>query len=225
MTSLPYVPNVLKCSMTYAIGDDNDAMNIMHFLYSGTAPASSDCAALAGVVRAAFNTDLKAYVHAGTTLNQVTMLDLASSTGKSGIDTTAVTGTEGGAGLTASVAALINFGIAQRYRGGKPRIYFPGFTTSDTATLGHWSPTSVSNLSAAFATFIAAIIGANSGGTTITEHVAVSYYHGYNPPTVAANNRAKNHPALRAGGPVTYQITSWSVNPKPGNQRRRYVRN
>jgi hypothetical protein len=224
MPALPPIPNCLKATLQYAYGDDNNAQNILHFSYSGGPPSATDCATLAGDIRASFNTNLKSLFHTGSVLETTTVLDLGSSTGAQGVDTTTVTGTEAGAGLAAATCALINFGIAQRYRGGKGRAYFPGFTNSDLATLGHWLPASITAMGTGWTNFIAAIVGAVAGTTTITHHVIASQYSGYNAPTIAANNRAKNHPKLRAGGPTMYNVTSWTCNAKPGTQRRRYVR-
>ncbi len=70
---------------------------------------------------------------------EIVVTDLTSRTSARGIAESWQIGTRPGLPNGAAVAALINFKIARRYRGGKPRLYVPFFVASDLTPGLTWS--------------------------------------------------------------------------------------
>jgi hypothetical protein len=64
------------------------------------------------------------------------------------------------------------------------------------------------------------VIGLTQGTTTITDHVAVSYYQGFTSVQSPTTRRWKNVPNLRSV-PIVNVISSYSAALKIGSQRRR----
>jgi hypothetical protein len=88
------------------------------------------------------------------------------------------------------------------------------------STRQNWSTAFVGDVTAALTSAFAAIIGASAGGTTITQHVNVSYYAGFTVVTSPTSGRARNVPTLRSS-PHVDTITSFAVSQRIANQRRR----
>lgn len=205
MPPLPPAGPVVRVDLNIEPGGDANALCRLHFSYTGGPPSTSDLNSLATTIRGAFNTNLKAFFDTSTALEHVQVVDLSSSTGAGGIDTTAVTGTRAGSLLPGGSAVLINHRIARRYRGGKPRTYLPAFTASDVTNRQGWLSASVTALQTGWNNFIAAINGVTVGSTVISGFVNVSYYS------------AK---ALRTT-PHIDAITASVVSFNPASQRRR----
>jgi hypothetical protein len=208
--------------MHWTFESDVHALSRLYWTYSGGPPSAADCTTLAQDLGAAWVSHCIALYGSSGGLLSVFAQDLASLSGASGIYPTNTSGTRSGAALPTSTCALINYTISRRYRGGKPRSYVPFGTDSDIST-GVWTSAFQTAVTTGWAAMIAAFVGASSGTTAIAAHANVSYYQGYNPPTVSSTNRAKNHPKLRAA-PVVDVISSATCNALPGTQRRRYNR-
>lgn len=205
MPPLPSVPNCLKYTQNWQIGNNLKAASIFHFLYSGGPPNAAACAGLAATFQAAMVTTFKAQMPGTTSIGQATVLDLASTSGAQGAGGTVTAGTRAGTEFPANVAMVVNHTIARRYRGGKPRTYLPTGVATDNLTAGLWTSGIVTGLTTDYATFITDCLAATSGGVSITEYVNVSYY---------LNN------ALRAT-PVVDVITASQCRTRIGSQRRR----
>lgn len=221
MPALPFVANVIKITFTFAVGDDTNAQCRFYWGYTGGPPSATDCATLAGSIRAAFNAQLKSQLFTSSSLTSTKVLDLSSATGAQGVDTTSISGTRAGTGLPAGVCTIINLGIARRYRGGKPRIYLPFGVAGDLATLGHWTPAFVTGNAAAWVAFQGAVTGLTSGSTVLTTQKNVSYFQGYNAPVTLPSGRVKQTAKVRSSVPTPDTVTGVSMNNKPGSQRRR----
>jgi hypothetical protein len=115
---------------------------------------------------------------------------------------------------------LVNYVIGRRYRGGKPRSYFPWGSSQEIFTRQSWNPTFVTNVDSGLAAYFSAVIGTTVGGTTLTEHVNVSYYSGFTVVTNPVTHRARNVPTVRAV-PVVDNILSFAASSRPASQRRR----
>ncbi|MGO9977445.1 MAG: hypothetical protein ACLP01_32535 [Solirubrobacteraceae bacterium] len=70
---------------------------------------------------------------------EIVVTDLTSRTSARGIAESRQVGTRPGLPNGAAVAALVNFKVARRYRGGKPRLYVPFFVASDLTPGLTWS--------------------------------------------------------------------------------------
>ncbi len=220
MPPLPTVPGVLKTTLGWTYDSTPGLETIMHFQYSGGPPSAADCVTLAAGISAAFASTLKGELITQNTLASVTVLDLASSTGKQGETTTPVVGTRTGGPTMLNVCALINHQIARRYRGGKPKSFMPLGSETDTNTPNTWSSTFVSAVNSNFANFITDCVALTSGSTDITSFCSVSYYQGYNTPTTGPSGRVKQTLKLRTS-PVVDPVVQSVCNPRYGQQRRR----
>ena len=202
--------------------NDNDVVNRFYMLYSGTAPTAAQMVTLATAIATSWNTRLAEDHTAHVQLTNVTCEDLTSATGAVGTAAVSHAGTNGQLPNPAGVAALLNFTISRRYRGGKPRLYLPAFGQSDVNNAAVWKATSAALLLTDFNLFITDILAMTWTGATITEHVNVSFYSGFssyqNPVTMRWHNVSK--PRLSTVGFID-NITSVAVNLKFGSQRRR----
>jgi hypothetical protein len=189
----------------WTIGPDTTSMNVLHYSYSGSGPAASDCTALATTLFNAIPTALLGMLPASTIATGVTVTDLASVTGAQGAVTGSKPGTSGGQAVPANAAFLVQLHTNARYRGGHPRMYLPPFYQAEMADQGHWLATGVSTATAAVNTWLNTLQGSVSGATTVGVQVAVSYYHAH---------------ALRPT-PVVMSISSRTGVARIASQRRR----
>lgn len=218
MPALPAVPNVLKASIKWTISTDVEASTGLFFEYSGSAPNNSSCAAIATTVGAAF-AEWAEYFDHDTTLTACEVTDLASASGGQGISSIGTTGTLTNP-LSGASSVLVNYALSRRYRGGRPRSYLPWGDATKVSTRQTWASSFQANVQDALVTAFASIIGSSAGGTTITQHVNVSYYSGFTVITSPTTGRARNVPTLRSS-PHVDTITSFLVSTHIANQRRR----
>jgi hypothetical protein len=115
---------------------------------------------------------------------------------------------------------LVNYVIGRRYRGGKPRSYFPWGTVADLQGRQNWTAGFLTNVNTNLATAFAAMIGANAGSTVVTAHVNVSYYLGSKVVIDPITGRAHNVSIAR-DVPVVDTIDSFKTSPTVASQRRR----
>lgn len=216
MPPLPPVPSVLKVILGYT-GPDTDAANILHFHYTGAAPTTAAMNALATDISTAWN----AHLAAGTTfeynLTSVETIDLASATGASGLNTTSHIGTDTNPIMSAQAAFVVKKKIARRYRGGHGKTFLPPPGAVNLNDLGHWTASFVTNNTARYVAFIAAIVA--QADVPIDTEVQVSYYSGFTNVTTSSG-RMKAKPTLRVS-PVVDTVTSVLGDSRVGSQRRR----
>lgn len=165
-------------------------------------------------------TDLVQLFHNGIGTSQVVATDLSTSSGLVGTNASAHAGTRTGTANPVQVCTLIDYKIGRRYRGGKPRGYWPFGISSDIVTENVWSATFQTLVNTQFGVAVNAMTG-SSTGTNIVQHVSVSYYQGF---TVynGAGGRPKTRATLRAN-PVVDPVTTHAVNGFLGTQRRRVI--
>jgi hypothetical protein len=219
MPPLPAVANTLKCQLLWSDSADANVRTTLYFRYTGGPPSATDCNALAADIYGAAANMLTQWT-ATTQLTGVEITDLGSATGATGLHAQSTSGTRAGQDLAGGTAVVVGYVIARRYRGGKPRSYFPWFDSSDLATRQTWAAGNVTACDGFLATFFAACLGFTSGTTAITEHVNVSYYDGFTVVTSPTTGRARNVPTRRTT-PLTDIITSFGTRTQPGSQRRR----
>lgn len=223
MPTLPAVPNVIKFQMLCTNSTSgHHIVNNFHYAYTGGAPSIAD---LNSAATALFNFFAAMAPDFATTTSVIscTAIDLNSSTGNEVTYTpAAVVGTAPTPVMDAANAGVINWKIARRYRGGKPKTFIGG--------LGGGLIQDVIHLNASFTTtlqtFATALLTTGSGGMlktfgglTLTNMVNVSYYSGFTNYT-KPNGREASRPTLRAA-PVVDVISNYVVNPVFGQQRRR----
>lgn len=205
MAPLPPVASVVKCNLNWQIDNNLKAESIFYFSYTGSAPSTAACIAIAATVQGAAATDMKALLNSSNAIGQAVILDLATSSGASGAGGTTETGTRSGAGNVASACMVINHSIARRYRGGKPRTYIPAGVDGDLNSGGTWTSAFQTACGTDFGNFITNALTASSGGCSLSEHVNVSYYHA----------------GVLRSTPVVDVITASTPRARIGSQRRR----
>lgn len=219
MPPLPSVPNVLRADLLWSDGSDTSVRTRQFYRYSGGPPNASDAVALAADIYSPASA-MAALWSTNTDLTGVEVTDLSSPAGGQGLHAQSTAGTRVGSDLAGGTALVVGYVIQRRYRGGKPRSYFPWFTSADLTSRQQWNSTDLGIVDSDLATYFAAVIGLTEGTTTITDHVNVSYYDGFTVVTNPTTGRARNVPKLRTT-PVVDVIQSFAARPTPGSQRRR----
>ena len=221
MVALPPAAHVLKVQLKWTVGVDVSCFNVLHFNYAGSAPNNTDCNNIATAVDAGVAAGLTLSQHPTTILTEVLVTDLTSPTSGFGTHVGTRAGTAGGGPLPANTAVLVNYAIQRRYRGGKPRSYFPMGTDTDLQDAQTWTSAAQTNFYNHFQASLAAWFAITWPGGNITGLVSLSYVESHtwsqnNPP----NGPWKSHPVYRAT-PIADPITASSVNKSVGTQRRR----
>jgi len=217
----PPVAEVLRVAVGFSIGTDLTARYRFFVQYSGTAPTDAVCAAIAAAVETDFVTPFLGYCGPWITFTSVDVVDLTGPSAGAAEITFSHAGSRAGVALPAGVAFLLNFGIARRYRGGKPRVYLPVGADGDVATSQTWAGGFVTLIEGQWATSMAAFSGTVFTGTTIGSQVNVPLYHSFTSHQNPVTLRWRNIPSYAVGPIVPDVITSVTGNPKFGSQRRR----
>lgn len=221
MPPLPAIPNTLMVRHFFSVGTDLSVATRLFYTYTGTAPSDSVCGTIASDIYTALATNLPAVMHGDNDITGVSVQDLTSALGGFGEHLAVTPGTEGGQPLAAGTAVLLNMKIARRYRGGKPRTYWPLGTANDLTTPSAWAASSVTAFHTALAQVIDDTIAISTGGTTINTLVNVSYYSGFTAVTNPITGRTRDVPKVRTAAITPDPFIGISVNPKPASQRRR----
>lgn len=221
MPTKPPTPSaVVKVTLVHGLGTDIHIGSGCFWSYSGGVPTAGNLNSIATGIGTAWNGQLSALMSANGLLEQVTVEDLASATGATGVSTTAHAGTRTGAAPTVAACAQLNLSIARKYRGGKPKIFLPFGVTTDMSGEAAWSSTFFNLVTAAWASFQTAVNGLTGGPITLGNQVNVSYYSGSTTNPNSSKWSRRNIPALR-GTPVVDTITAAQCRQKLGSQRRR----
>jgi hypothetical protein len=194
-------------------------MTHLFLKYTGGPPSGANCASMATSFVAEGESALAGLISNYVGMSGCEVTDLTSATSGQGSGGTAWVGTRGTALLSPATAALVNFTISRRYRGGKPRVYLPAGISTDVATSGFWTAGFVSALDTAWWTFLTDVLGSGVG-CTIANQVNVGYYHGFTVVTNPITGRSRNVPTP-LGTPHIDNVTGFSVNRIIGSQRRR----
>jgi hypothetical protein len=193
----------------------------MHFAYTGTAPDDASCASLATSAYASAVTNIVPLLGTESSLHGVEFTDLTSTSSGTGEHIANTTGTRSGSDTPAGAAVLMNIHISRRYRGGKPRVYWPLGTASDIDTPTNWLSGSVTAFLAGIAQYIDDIIALTHTGTTMGSLVNISDYAGFNTVGPDLEGRFKYPPKLRSVAIAPDVFTGITINPRIGSQRRR----
>jgi hypothetical protein len=194
-------------------------MNRLFFQYSGGQPSPSDCVTLSSELLTAMAGQLSQW-GSDVTLTTCTVTDLSIVSGAQGATTGSHHGGKTPGALSASTALLINYHISRRYRGGKPRSYLPWLVETDLQDRRNWSAAAVATAVTALQAFFSTAIGSVGGSTTLSQHVNVSYFSGFDVVTNPITGRARNVPKRRSS-PQVDTISSITGSQRPGSQRRR----
>lgn len=223
MPALPPVPNVLRVMLLWKLGLDNNALTRLHFRYSGTAPSDAVCDLLAADIYTTGASQYPAFLTGSSSFEGVTIEDLTSPTSGTGQHLASTAGTRTGGPVGAGMAVLVNEHIHRRYRGGKPRSYYPFGTASDLTDEQDWSSSLVANVTSNTTALMADYSAFVESGTAMGPACSVSYYQGFTSVVNPISGRTRDVPKLRVGGPVIDDITAWLAKARIGSQRRRYL--
>lgn len=222
MPALPPVPGVLRVDFNLAIGGLATALVRTHWAYVGGPPSAADCVSIANSIQAAYAAHILPHSTQQGGIESVTVVDLNTLTGAQGTSTTGFQVGAGGTGqISRGTSVLLNYHVARRYRGGKPRSYWPWGAASDINALGDWGNPSPANWLAGYTAFASAVAAVTAGTTNVGTQRNVSYFSGYTLGPAQPGGFRKKQLALRAGGPLQEPITGVTVAFKPGTQRRR----
>ena len=220
----PVIPAgpVIRVQYRCSLGDDLDVLSRLFFNYTGSPPDGTQCEALAGSIWTLWGSNFGPLAGTDVAIQEVVVTDLSSLTAAQGSYTATAAGGRSGAILPAACACLINFQIARRYRGGKPRVYMPFGTDSDLLTPQGWTGGFLTEVDGNFSDHIASILTHSWSDGVIVGQVSVSFYEGttveeYGTPPY---QRARNVPIRRAT-PLIDPVTFAAANPILGSQRRR----
>jgi hypothetical protein len=215
---LPDTP-CLRVGFDYTTSVNTQLGNRIFLSYSGSAPSGANCITLATDFANAWNTNLAGLVNVDITLTEVDVLDIATHSGASAQVTVSHVGTRAGSVMPVNVCHDIEYGIARRYRGGKPRGYWPFGVQGDLTSPTSWGSSYNAAVGTDFAAFIAALEAVSVGSVGTLQHVVLSYYHGFTNIT-NSSGRERAVPTYRATA-LHDVVTSYIPKPIVGSQRRR----
>ena len=221
MPTLPVHPGVCRLRVRFQVGANPDIATAVHFTYTGGPPTIADLNAMATTAYAAAVSDLVPYLSTSNNLVGVDIQDLGSSLGAYGEHLAVTAGTLGGQALPASVCVLLNEVIARRYRGGKPRTYWPLGSGTDLAGPASWTAGAVTGFETGIGNFLTACAGLTHGTTAFVAGCSISNYSGFTAVQNPVTGRWRNIPKPRSVAIPPDVWTTFSVNPIPGSQRRR----
>jgi hypothetical protein len=217
---LPASP-CLQVQLDYGQEDGFLAGSRFFLSYSGTAPSAANCATLAADIGSAWNSHLAGVVHTTWGLHGVDVLDIATDSGASGNDSTVYAGTSAGNTPPAQVAMNIQYEIARRYRGGKPKMYLPPPEFGDIADPAHWNSAIITSVNSSILAFFTAIEALSVGSLDTLNHVNLSYYSGFTN-LMNSSGRERAVPTYRSEAKVD-NVTGYVAKAEMSSQRRRRV--
>lgn len=222
MPALPPVTGVVRVEFKFSYSGDLDVLIRQFYSYSGGVLTNSQALALATAFAANYNANCLALASPEVELVACTATALDNTLAGTGTADVSYTGTASGTPLAAGTAMLINLSIDRRYRGGKPRNYWPFGTSSSLSDATNWSSDFLSAVADHYGAFIAANLAFTDGSIMVENQVNVSYYEGFTtrPDPPIPGVRAKNISTPRTS--VTPDpVTGTTYNVKPASQRRR----
>jgi hypothetical protein len=212
MPALPPVPQVLKIQTIMSQGGTLVAFVHDFLRYTGSAPSNNDLNNVAGAISTAWLNAWAPLAPITYSITNVNVTDLTSATAAHGTNAISHLGTRAGNQLTASTSMLVNQKIARRYRGGKPRQYWPFGVAADLLTPATWTSAFLTAAAGGLTSWTNALLALNWPGANIAQIVSISYYSGTNPTT--------GKPELRPT-PIVDPVTNHTVNIRVASQRRR----
>ncbi len=219
MPPLPDVPHVIRCDLFY--DDDENAKMLSRFFMGFTGALSqADCTTFAHTLGVSWNGHMASHTNTHTTMIGTEITDLGSLSSPQGFDSVQYPGTLAGDPTPAGVSLNINFKIARRYKGGKPKVFLPGRIAPNLSDDERWLPGPAGLTLTAWEAFMADNIASAPAAMGVLTHVNVSYFHGFTVVISPITGRARNVPTPRVA-PVVDLVTAYTYDPRPGSQRRR----
>lgn len=221
MAPLPPAVGCLKVGHKFDLGETADCRAHLFVKYSGGPPSTADLTSMATTAAVAFSSDLLSMLGSSYNFNGIEMTDLGSVSGAYGEHLVIAAGTRTGGQIGGAASVVLNLAIARRYRGGKPKSFWPFFTETDIQNASTWKAASITALASAFSTYTTALLAATAGTTTLVNLVNISYYTSPNIVTVSPTTGRATNRSTRRTTPVIDTITASTFSSKQGSQRRR----
>ena len=209
----------VRVRLDYTQADDFLAGSRFFLGYGGGAPTAGNCQTLATDIAAAWATHLASLVSSQWTLTEVDVLDITTETGASGQAEVTDAGSDSGPGTPAQVSVNIEYDIARRYRGGKPRMFLPGPAADKLQTASQWTTAYQSSVNTGIAAFMTEIEALSIGAMGALAHVNLSYYKGFTNIT-NSSGRERAVPTYRDTALVD-TVNGYATKLLCGSQRRR----
>ena len=196
--------------------------NRLFFNFSGARPTGAQCLALATYILGTdFPDELASAINEDWTLTSVDVIDITDDTGRSGTFEGSEAGTRPGTPLPAQCAAGVEFDIDLRYRGGKPRIYWPPPVAADLENPSHYTSGFVTLIEDTTAAFIGAIQTTGLVSSNDLTHVNLSYYKGYNTATPPWRGPGFKYPPKYRATAVSTKVDGYAAKTVVASQKRR----
>lgn len=221
--TVPPLPDVpcIRVRLSYTSVYSTKAGSRFYLSYGGSAPTGANCNTLASDIGSAWATNLAPVVTDHYSLTEVDVIDIATHSGASGSDSTTHAGGRTGVLLPDQVATNVEFDIARRYRGGKPRMFLPPGEQGDLATAATWTTAFVTAVNSGMAAFMAQIEALSIGAVGALAHVNLSFYNGFTNHT-STSGRERAVPTYRSTA-LHDPVTGYACKVELGSQRRRRV--
>ena len=221
MPALPNHPGVLRYKALWLVGTDNEVSTVFHYTYTGGPPSAADAAAIAANMYGVFAVHVIGALNAANSLRGVSVQDLTSPTSAFGEDLALLAGTRSGGELAAGTAVLANYSIVRRYRGGKPRSYWPWGSDTDLATPQTWNSGGLTAFGTAIDYIFSESTGFTSGTTVVGVPCSVSDYEGFTSVLNPITGRTRDVPKVRSVAIPPDVFGPVVINPNVASQRRR----
>lgn len=206
--------------MGYNLLSGTEMGNRFYLSYAGSAPTAANCVTLATDIGSAWATRMSPYAYVNQVLAEVDVQDIATNTGAFGTASMSHAGALTGGTLTSNTAINVEFDIARRYRGGKPRIFWPPPDDTALASEDKWSTTFIGNVNTATSEFFSDIEALAVGSMGTLQHVNISYYLGFTNVT-NSSGRTRAAPKYRSPTAKVDPVTGYACKAVVGSQRRR----
>jgi hypothetical protein len=210
----------MRVRLGYSTAAGTDMGSRFYLSYTGSAPTAANCVTLAGDIASAWNTRLPGLIYSNISLVEVDVLDIATSSGAFGTVTVSHPGTLAGGTLVANAATNVEFDIARRYRGGKPRMFLPPPDDSALASLDKYTTGFIAGANTAVGEFFSDIEALSIGAIGTLQHVNVSYYQGFTNVT-NSSGRTRAAPKYRTPTAKVEAVVGYATKAVIGSQRRR----
>jgi hypothetical protein len=210
----------VRVRLGYTTTSGTEMGSRFYLSYSGSAPTSANCDTLGTDIGTAWASNISPVVYVNIGLAEVDVLDIASNSGNFGTVAVSHAGSMTGGTLTSNAATNVEFDIARRYRGGKPRMFLPppddtSLTSQDKFTAGF-----IAAVNTAVEGFFSDIEALTVGSMGTLAHVNVSYYSGFTNVT-NSSGRTRAAPKYRTPTAKVDTITGYACKAVVGSQRRR----
>lgn len=187
--------------------------------YAGSSPTPSNLNTLAGDIATTWESSIANLTTTDWELTEIDILDIATETGASGTWAGSKLGLLSSPALPDQVASNVEYVIARRYRGGKPRMYIPPANSAQLQNNNQYTSAFAGDLATQVSGFMSDIAALSIGAMGALAHVNLSYYKGFTNIT-NSSGRERAVPTYRAAASVD-AVTGYKGKQLLSSQRRR----